>query len=1210
LTRLIAGALLVPIALLALVLVAAVAALHNLDHPRLKPLIVSRLEADTGLRLDYQTARVAVFSGLRLEGLVVHSPPPFHAVAPEALRIGSLEVDWSLGSLLGEPARVGRVTARDVAVVLVADDAGPTSLAALMGPEELEPAEPPLGVSQQAAAFLASAPPFGKVEVSALSFSHLRVRNGEVLERWSLRGFAATIEAKQQDAAWKVLANTGRLPLELSREGPALPSALAQLELLLSAEVGASAAHLSVDLDAARQTFEPLLTVRALLHGKASASFDGDKRHTTLELERTQLLDSAEVQARVVLPDAEEVPPVVTQAVADLDLGRLLNWLPASWRPFSLERGKLRLDAQDITLSDMPRLGAQGRLGLEVDVAALQLARDALRVALGDGHLTLVATPDAQEGLAARLAFSLQGLDVAGPTALRIPKASGELKGQRLRTAPYSPLRVAGDVTLSGMVEALDVRASGLRATAQRLGFQLHAPVADEPPFALKADVPVGALQVLLADGREAFKGPVRAKLDVSEAFPPLDGARARARARLQLDAGTLHASLDATPQGNDALAYTLAFRTPDLVAARPFIPDPVAARIPWRHLAVDLTSTGRLAALASASPRLEHRTELRLRKPAWNDVSATSVALVMQSKGDAWRHQGELVLQAEGLRAGEQDLGPQHQTLTLDVDRRKPSLRLGLTSQAGLKVALDAALAFDRKARALRCDVKGNLPPLGALSPLLARARIPPELETSKLEASFELHGSLHGVFTGFAADGTPLLAPAPLRTASFEGTSVAEVRGIRWRQEAWSLILPAVRWQGESRAEGPRRILHSRLTSERLSLGLSDRRLSFHDISSDTTATFTGEWEAGELEVKHLVKARALEHKPALPYPLQDLEWSFSGRRKPNGVIHIPDLKVSIGTTSTRLTADSRFDFSDGRRRLTIQGELEQDLARLAQPGVLESSGKVKAGFQVASPNLVVYRTHSNLLLQDVNVRMPGPGIEVLALDGSVPLTQDLELTQDGVRHLGGIDVNPYSMLRFADQHPMMSRSGFMSAARITTPQVSLAPVAGNLSINQHLFFMNQLEMGVRGGRITGQCVLDWQGKHSTLEARVRATGVQSSRGEPFDGNAAMVISGKDRSINGRAEIVRIGNRHLLDLLDLQDPHHADAATNRIRYALGFGYPEHVRMSFNHGFGRVSIGMGGPARLIRIDEIRGIAMGPIVDSFFNSLSLAEATP
>jgi hypothetical protein len=153
------------------------------------------------------------------------------------------------------------------------------------------------------------------------------------------------------------------------------------------------------------------------------------------------------------------------------------------------------------------------------------------------------------------------------------------------------------------MVDALHVRASGFRATAERLGFQLQAPLAGEPPFALKADVPVGGLQVVTAEGREVLKGPVHLKLDVSEAFPRLDEPRlSRARARLALDVGTMHASLDAT-KGTHEVAYTLAVQTPDLVAARPFIPEQVAARVPWQHLAVNLASTGRLAALFSSSP-------------------------------------------------------------------------------------------------------------------------------------------------------------------------------------------------------------------------------------------------------------------------------------------------------------------------------------------------------------------------------------------------------------------------------------------------------------------------------------------------------------------------------------------------------------------------------------------------------------------------------
>ena len=41
-----------------------------------------------------------------------------------------------------------------------------------------------------------------------------------------------------------------------------------------------------------------------------------------------------------------------------------------------------------------------------------------------------------------------------------------------------------------------------------------------------------------------------------------------------------------------------------------------------------------------------------------------------------------------------------------------------------------------------------------------------------------------------------------------------------------------------------------------------------------------------------------------------------------------------------------------------------------------------------------------------------------------------------------------------------------------------------------------------------------------------------------QQVDGNAAFVVSAKDRSVDGRAEILRIGSRHLLDLLDVHTP------------------------------------------------------------------------
>ena len=217
---------------------------------------------------------------------------------------------------------------------------------------------------------------------------------------------------------------------------------------------------------------------------------------------------------------------------------------------------------------------------------------------------------------------------------------------------------------------------------------------------------------------------------------------------------------------------------------------------------------------------------------------------------------------------------------------------------------------------------------------------------------------------------------------------------------------------------------------------------------------------------------------------------------------------------------------------------------------------------------------------------------------MDGEIPLTADLVADAGGMRLLRSTPINTYSELRFADQHPLLSRRSFISIARLTTPLLTITSLAGNLRVDDNIVSLSQLEMRLRGGRLTGQCLLDWR-EDATPRCSCAscASDVASSQGEPFDGNAAIVLSTRERSVDGRAEILRIGKRHLLDLLDLNDPHHADAAVNRIRRTLALGYPDHVRLSFNHGFADVKITFGGLARLVSVSELRGIPMGPVID-------------
>jgi hypothetical protein len=128
-----------------------------------------------------------------------------------------------------------------------------------------------------------------------------------------------------------------------------------------------------------------------------------------------------------------------------------------------------------------------------------------------------------------------------------------------------------------------------------------------------------------------------------------------------------------------------------------------------------------------------------------------------------------------------------------------------------------------------------------------------------------------------------------------------------------------------------------------------------------------------------------------------------------------------------------------------------------------------------------------------------------------------------------------------------------------------------------------------------------------------RARATGIQAGSGsakERFDGNAALTLALGTRSINGRVEIVRIGKQHLLALLDELDPHHTNPATNRIRTALSFGYPDHVRLVFDRGFASLHVGLSGLASIVSLSDVTGIPTGQLAERYLGPALSPEATP
>jgi len=94
---------------------------------------------------------------------------------------------------------------------------------------------------------------------------------------------------------------------------------------------------------------------------------------------------------------------------------------------------------------------------------------------------------------------------------------------------------------------------------------------------------------------------------------------------------------------------------------------------------------------------------------------------------------------------------------------------------------------------------------------------------------------------------------------------------------------------------------------------------------------------------------------------------------------------------------------------------------------------------------------RVIGDVKLAGVDVKIPGSKVLLEGLDGQLPIAVALRVTPRGIRLANEGTDNPYKSLRYADQHPLLRRSSFLTFRRLDTPQVTIMSFAGNLQIEQ---------------------------------------------------------------------------------------------------------------------------------------------------------------
>ena len=199
------------VGLVAVVVVVVVVLLRSLDQPWLKRRLQGAVRASAGVDIDYRAARVGLFSGAHIDGLVVASPAEVRPFASDLVRVGTVDARWSLGSLLlGRGPTVESLEVSDVALTVVVDEHGRTSFDALT-PSGSKPAPgPTVPLSRKASKFLGTAPPVGWLDIGAVTLALVRTDHAEFFERWELRGLPLALATSLAGAPTEVMAGPSR----------------------------------------------------------------------------------------------------------------------------------------------------------------------------------------------------------------------------------------------------------------------------------------------------------------------------------------------------------------------------------------------------------------------------------------------------------------------------------------------------------------------------------------------------------------------------------------------------------------------------------------------------------------------------------------------------------------------------------------------------------------------------------------------------------------------------------------------------------------------------------------------------------------------------------------------------------------------------------------------------------------------------------------
>lgn len=1230
-----------------LVLVSSLAALvalglwalaRNANHPAIASLVKRVVRDRTGLSVDYAGLELSLAHGVRLGSLRVLTPAPLQLGedVETFLRVDGLELatplwTWLSGEIAIDALRVGALE-----LAVARDASGRTSFDVLF-PEAPEP-EPAASRSE----LLERLP---RLTVRQLEVGRMR---GRVVEQGA-RGERRTVIG-DLSLHGSVRAGGG------SVEGTTIVLRGAPLRVELSEERRREHAELGVELSL-RGSPDRSLEVELhadlgehalggapawhgeLLHVAGALRFDPDARRTALDVRELRALAKALTAA-----GGAELADDGTARLSRLRAHVRLEELPPALARLALAAlGAPQSEARD---------GSPGALTvrrLALDVQSTELTWDGARPR---GALELSGSLEALELQRGESVISVRGVTLGADG--RFDAAHGKLRARL--AAPELALKT--DVGRARLARAtLDVEAARVDGDGDR--GEVRAALACD---AAEASGPASAVELTTPRLNAAASGRWAdlARGNAAEVHAEVGSARLAGRAgasAVRLDTPTLHAALrELVPDGASPLgvrggaqlslraASVGLFDATGLAARRAprqtlaLIDTRVEAALPLSLERIDGRATitrGEQGALeldalalsfelldplgwaepTGRAPRASARGALaRFEAPsAHGALSDISAALERTTSGRYGLELGataaELTVLGAAVPGELRAEGRAHAAL----DERHVTLDAVVRGSTGAHLALSADARHDAATEQLsyRAELGGER--LGALGPLIATAApgaAPLALSRTRLAAS--ARGELRGVLRSNGA-GLPVVIERPLATVRGTQALSLSLSGLEYRARNRALAIPELGFELDStHGEGGAGQLKASLRAPALRFEGGGSSVALRGLDEQLVATFERAPDAGVVDVRSTLHIDSLAQSWIPSYPVRALRVSAHAELERLRSLFLRELVVDNPAAGTALTARGALEVRAreapsgktlvGREALSFDGRIGVDLAPLQALGVAEhATGRLELPFRLESGGLLGYRLLARLEARQVSYASADGSFAVDGLEGAVPILEEFTLLPSGPVFSAGPRTSPLADARFFDVHPFLTETESLTATAITVGgRQRLGPLAANVRLDRSDFLIDQLQAGYRGGQIVGQVRVAYRDGDPIVRLRLNATGLRTAgNAEVFDANTALTFVPKAMILDGKVQVVRASRAHLLDILDVLDPYHESANANRVRRGLTLGYPKSVRFQLHDGAVDTKVELGGLAELVRIDDIKAVPLGPILQKY-----------